>query len=417
MSLLLRAFLKQVVQQGTLAVETATDARFVVGDGTGNPLAIRFADSGAARQLVLNPALAFGELFTEGRLVVTEGSIYDVLSLASSNLKSREPHGIAGARTSLRTALRYLRQRNSERRAKRNVAHHYDLDGRLYDLFLDPDRQYSCAYFERPGQSLSEAQLAKKRHIAAKLLVEPGQRVLDIGCGWGGLALYLAEHCGADVTGVTLSEEQLGIASGRAQERGLGSRAEFRLQDYRAVSETFDRIVSVGMFEHVGVGYYGAYFDKAAELLADDGVMLLHSIGRMDGPGACNPWIEKYIFPGGYSPALSEVLPAIERAGLCVTDIEILRLHYAETLRAWRERFLARREEAKALYDERFCRMWEFYLAACECAFRHCGLMVFQIQLAKRQDAVPLTRDYIAAREAALEARDAPRASVSIAAE
>ena len=417
MSLLLRAFLKQVVQQGTLAVETATGARFVVGDGTGSPLAIRFADRGAARQLALNPALAFGELFMEGRLVVTQGSIYDVLSLASSNLKLREPHGIAGARTSLRTALRYLRQRNSERRAKRNVAHHYDLDGRLYDLFLDPDRQYSCAYFERPGQSLTEAQLAKKRHIAAKLLVEPGQRVLDIGCGWGGLALYLAEHCGADVTGVTLSEEQLGIAVGRARERGLGSRAEFRLQDYRAVSETFDRIVSVGMFEHVGAGYYGAYFDKAAELLADDGVMLLHSIGRMDGPGACNPWIEKYIFPGGYSPALSEVLPAIERAGLCVTDIEILRLHYAETLRAWRERFLARREEAKALYDERFCRMWEFYLAACECAFRHCGLMVFQIQLTKRQDAVPLTRDYIAACEAALEARDTPRASVSIAAE
>jgi len=413
----LRTFLKQIVQQGTLAVETATGARFVVGDGTGSPLAIRFADSGAARQLVLNPALAFGELFMEGRLVVTRGSIYDVLSLASSNLKLKEPHGIAKARTRLRTALRHLRQRNSEWRAKRNVAHHYDLDGRLYDLFLDPDRQYSCAYFERPDQSLTEAQLAKKRHIAAKLLVEPGQHVLDIGCGWGGLALYLAEHCSADVTGVTLSKEQLGIAVGRARERGLGSRAKFRLQDYRAVSETFDRIVSVGMFEHVGVGYYGAFFAKAAELLADGGVMLLHSIGRVDGPGACNPWIAKYIFPGGYSPALSEVLPAIERAGLCVTDIEILRLHYSETLRAWRERFLARREEAKALYDERFCRMWEFYLAACECAFRHCGLMVFQIQLAKRQDAVPLTRDYIAACEAALKAKEGCELGLQIAAE
>ncbi len=417
MGRLLRTFLKQVVQQGTLAVETATGARFVVGDGMGSPLAIRFADSGAARRLVLNPALAFGDLFMEGRLVVTQGSIYDVLSLATSNLKLREPHPVAKIRTRLRTALRHLHQRNSEQRAERNVAHHYDLDGRLYDLFLDPDRQYSCAYFERPDQSLTEAQLAKKRHIAAKLLVEPDQRVLDIGCGWGGLALYLAEHCGADVTGVTLSKEQLGIAVGRARERGLGSRAEFRLQDYRAVSETFDRIVSVGMFEHVGVGYYGAFFDKAAQLLADNGVMLLHSIGRMDGPGACNPWIDKYIFPGGYIPALSEVLPAIERAGLVVTDIEILRLHYAETLRLWRERFLARREEAKAVYDERFCRMWEFYLAACECAFRHCGLMVFQIQLAKQQDVVPLTRDYIAECEAALKAKEGCEPGLQIAAE
>lgn len=417
MSFLLRTFLSQVVQHGTLEVEAASGSRFTVGDGTGTPLAIRFADRGAARQLVLNPALAFGELFMDGRLVVTQGSIYDVLSLAASNLKLREPHPIAKARTRLRTALRRLQQRNSARRARCNVAHHYDLDGRLYDLFLDPDRQYSCAYFEHPDQNLAEAQLAKKRHIAAKLLVEPGQRVLDIGCGWGGLALYLADYCGAAVTGVTLSEEQLAITNARARERALASRAQFLLQDYRAVRGTFDRIVSVGMFEHVGVGYYRAFFDKAAKLLADDGVMLLHSIGRMDGPGACNPWIDKYIFPGGYIPALSEVVPAIERAGLVVTDIEVLRLHYAETLRAWRERFLARREEAKALYDARFCRMWEFYLAACECAFRHCGLMVFQIQLAKQQHAVPLTRNYIAAREAALAAREGCQPGVQIAAE
>ena len=417
MKLLLRTFLRQAVQHGTLEVETADGAGFTVGDDTGQRLAVRFVDWGAARRLVLNPALAFGELFMDGHLVVTQGTVYDVLALVSSNLKLNEPHRIAKARSRLRRAFRTLQQRNGARRAKRNVAHHYDLDGRFYELFLDPDRQYSCAYFERPDESLAEAQIAKKRHIAAKLLVEPGQHVLDIGCGWGGLALYLAERCGADVTGVTLSKEQLGIAVGRARERGLGSRAEFRLQDYRAVSETFDRIVSVGMFEHVGVGYYGTFFGKVAELLADDGVMLLHSIGRMDGPGACNPWIEKYIFPGGYVPAMSEVLPAIERAGLCVTDIEILRLHYAETLRAWRERFLARREEAKALYDERFCRMWEFYLAACECGFRHCGLMVFQIQLAKRQDAVPLTRDYIGTREAQLREADMARPAVRIAAE
>jgi len=405
------------VQRGTLEVETAAATRFAVGDATGKPVAIRFADRAAERQLVLNPALAFGELFMDGRLAVTQGSIYDVLELASSNLALRDPPGIAKALTRVRTTLRSIKQWNNARRAKRNVAHHYDLDGRLYDLFLDSDRQYSCAYFERPGQTLDDAQLAKKRHIAAKLLVEPGHRVLDIGCGWGGLALYLADHCEAAVTGVTLSEEQLGIAKGRAQERGLDTRVEFRLQDYRAVAEQFDRIVSIGMFEHVGVGYYDGFFGKASELLADDGVMLLHSIGRVDGPGATNPWMEKYIFPGGYAPALSEVLPAIERAGLVVTDIEILRLHYAETLRAWRERFLARREEAKAVYDERFCRLWEFYLAACECAFRHSGLMVIQIQLAKRQEAVPLTRDYISQREAALRGKDCCQPDLRIAAE
>ena len=310
-----------------------------------------------------------------------------------------------------------LHQRNTARRARRNAAHHYDLDGRLYRLFLDSDMQYSCAYFERSAQCLDDAQLAKKRHITAKLLIEPGQRILDIGCGWGGLALYIAERCSAHVTGITLSEEQLGIARSRTKQRALTGRVDFRLQDYRAVSETFDRIVSIGMFEHVGVPYYRVFFRKVVQLLADDGVMLLHSIGRMDGPGATHPWIAKYIFPGGFVPALSEVLPAIEHSGLIVTDIEILRLHYAETLKAWRERFLARRDEAKALYDERFCRMWEFYLAATECGFRHGGLMVFQIQLAKRLGAVPLTRDYIGAREAALRAKEGWQPDQMIAAE
>jgi cyclopropane-fatty-acyl-phospholipid synthase len=317
----------------------------------------------------------------------------------------------------IRKALRSLYQRNSESRAKRNVAHHYDLDGRLYELFLDADRQYSCAYFEHPEQTIEEAQLAKKRHIAAKLLVEPGHSVLDIGSGWGGLALYLAEQCGAEVTGITLSDEQLAIAQKRAIQRGLAGPVSFLLQDYRAIKGQFDRIVSVGMFEHVGVGYYDTFFSKAADLLADDGVMVLHSIGSIDGPGVTNPWMTKYIFPGGYSPALSEVLPAIERAGLIVTDIEILRLHYAQTLRAWRERFVSRRAEAEALYDERFFRMWEFYLAGCEAAFRFGGLMVFQIQLAKKLDAVPLTRGYIADREVALRAQDTQRPDLQVAAE
>ena len=414
---ILRAVLEQIVQRGTLHVETSAGARFVAGDGTDEGVAIRFTDRAAVRHFVLNPALAFGELFMDGRLVVTQGSIYSVLALLTSNLKLKEPHGLAKALTGIRTAVRPILQRNSDRRAVSNVEHHYDLNGRLYDLFLDADRQYSCAYFEQPGQSLDEAQLAKKRHLTAKLLVNPGHRVLDIGSGWGGLALYLASFCGADVTGVTLSQEQLDIARARARARGLVKHAEFKLQDYRTVSEHYDRIVSVGMFEHVGVGYYDAFFRKAAEILADDGVMLLHSIGRVAGPGATNPWMQKYIFPGGYAPALSEVLPAIERAGLVVTDIEILRLHYAETLRAWRERFLVRRDEARALYDERFCRMWEFYLAASECAFRHNGLMVFQIQIAKRQDAVPLTRDYIAVREAALRAAEDQQLAIRIAAE
>lgn len=410
---LLRAFLAQVVTRGRLEVQMPGGHRFIVGDGTGETVGIRLADNRAIWQLILNPSLAIGELYMDGRLEVTHGTIFDILALAASNLELKEPHSLAKARTRLRIALRRLRQRNGAARARRNVAHHYDLDHRLYELFLDEDRQYSCAYFQWPRQSLEHAQLAKKRHISAKLLLEPEQRVLDIGSGWGGLALYMAEYCGTDVTGITLSEEQHAAATARAREGRLERQVRFLLQDYRTVEGTFDRIVSVGMFEHVGVGYYDAFFKKAAGLLADDGVMLLHSIGRVDGPGASNAWIDKYIFPGGYIPALSEVLPAVEKAGLLVTDVEILRLHYAETLRQWRERFLDRRREAEALYDERFCRMWEFYLAACECAFRHNGLMVFQMQLAKRQDTVPLTRDYITARERALEALDTVRANAT----
>ncbi len=287
-------------------------------------------------------------------------------------------------------------------RSKNNVARHYDLDGRLYSLFLDADKQYSCAYFETPDATLDDAQLAKKRHLAAKLLIERGDRVLDIGSGWGGLGLYLAEMTGANVTGVTLSTEQLQVSNARAAEKNLTRSAKFLLEDYRDIPGPFDRIVSVGMFEHVGVDFYETYFRRCAELLTDDGVMVLHSIGRSDGPDVTNPWIAKYIFPGGYIPALSEVIPAIERAGLLVCDIEILRLHYAETLKAWRERFMARREEAVRLYDERFARMWEFYLASSEMSFRKQNLMNFQIQLTKRQGVVPMTRDYIAREEAKL---------------
>jgi cyclopropane-fatty-acyl-phospholipid synthase len=288
-----------------------------------------------------------------------------------------------------------FQQYNPLHAARENVAHHYDLSDTLYDLFLDIDRQYSCAYFTRPDVTLETAQADKKRHIAAKLLLRPGQKVLDIGCGWGGLALYLARECGVQVTGLTLSSEQLKVAERRAAAAGLADRVRFHLRDYRTETGRYDRIVSVGMFEHVGVVHYPAFFRKLDELLSPDGVALLHSIGRMDGPGATNPWIRKYIFPGGYSPAMSEVLPEVEKVGLWITDIEVLRLHYAETLRHWRQRFLANRERIKNLYDERFCRMWEFYLAGSEVAFRHQGHIVFQMQIAKRVDAVPLTRDYM----------------------
>jgi cyclopropane-fatty-acyl-phospholipid synthase len=390
-----------------LEVVAPSGKRRVFGDGTGTPVTGRFTDRAAIRELVLDPYLALGELFMDERLVVEQGSIYDLLYLFQSNLQGMTVPGF-GVRLHgfVRYSLRRLKQFNPARRAQRNVAHHYDLDARLYSLFLDNDRQYSCAYFETPDATIDDAQLAKRRHITAKLLVEPGQSVLDIGCGWGGLGLYLAATAGAKVTGITLSKEQLAIAQGRAIERNLADRAEFRLEDYRATPGQFDRIVSVGMFEHVGVVHYETFFRHAAALLKDDGVMLLHAIGRSDPPAFTNPWIEKYIFPGGYTPALSEVLPVIERAGLIATDIEILRLHYAETLKAWRERFLARRDEALALYDERFCRMWEFYLAGCETSFRFDRLMVFQIQLAHQIDAVPITRDYIARREAALRNRE-----------
>ena len=296
------------------------------------------------------------------------------------------------------------RAENDASRSKRNVAHHYDLDGRLYALFLDSDRQYSCAYFDHPDASLEEAQAAKKRHIAAKLLVDRGHSVLDIGSGWGGMGLYLAQVAGAgSVRGITLSEEQLEASRRRSATACLQDRVQFELEDYRATKGTFDRIVSVGMFEHVGVPSYDAYFQACRGLLKEDGVMLLHTIGRSGTPYPTNPWITKYIFPGGHLPVLSEMMPAIERAGLIVTDLEILRLHYAYTLKAWRERFMAHREEVLRLYDERFCRMWECYLAKSESAFRWQDAVVFQLQLTRRNDVVPVTRDYIAEREAVLK--------------
>src|SRR5208282_606921 len=401
------ALLGRLVRRGGLELEIANGAKHRFGDGSGPRLGVRLADRRAERQLLINPALHLGELYMDGRLTVTKGALYDVLELGARNLAELEDLPWVRALGSVRVAFRGVHQRNDRRRAKNNIARHYDNDARLYELFLDSDRQYSCAYFERPSQSLDDAQKGKKRHIAAKLLLKDGGAVLDIGCGFGGMALYLAGVADARVTGVTLSKDQFGVAASRARQSGFAERVEFRFQDYRDVRETFDRIVSVGMFEHVGVAGYDEYFQTVRRQLKDDGVMLLHSIGRTSRAGATNPWIRKFIFPGGYIPSLSEVLPAIERAGLYVTDIEILRLHYADTLRAWRERFMANRAEVARIHDERFCRMWEFYLAGSETSFRVDGHMVFQIQLAKRQDAVPLTRDYIMEREAEFRRREA----------
>jgi cyclopropane-fatty-acyl-phospholipid synthase len=403
---LLRVALTRFIRTGNLRLSVSDGKPLEFGDGSGPPVHMRFASGRALSRIFLNPELRLGEAYVNGGFALEQGTIADLLAIVMSQTPHDTVPIFARPQAAMRFSRRRLDQFNHRRRSRQNVAHHYDLDGRLYSLFLDADRQYSCAYFESPNQTLDDAQLAKKRHLAAKLLVEQGHRVLDIGSGWGGLALYLAEHCGAKVTGVTLSEEQLRLAQGRAAEAHLTDTVEFRLQDYRDLNERFDRIVSVGMFEHVGIGHYRTYFEQCAKLLSDDGVMVVHSIGRSEGPNATNPWIDKYIFPGGYIPALSEVLPAIERAGLIVSDIEMLRLHYAETLKAWRLRFMAHAEEARRIYDDRFVRMWEFYLAASEMAFRHQGMTVFQIQLAKRVDAVPITRHYIEREEERLRKQE-----------
>lgn len=414
MDRVLRFFLNQFVRRCSITFVTASGLTFTCGDGTGEPVRVRLTTSEVSRQLLLDPEMSFGEAYTDGTLLIERGSIADLLTVILDQPDVMPSWG--KLQWWLRYLVRNIQQFNPRGRSRNNVARHYDLDGRLYSLFLDADKQYSCAYFETPDMTLDDAQLAKKRHIAAKLLLERGHSVLDIGSGWGGLGLYLAEMTGASLTGITLSTEQFQVSNARAVEKKLTRSAKFLLQDYRDIPGPFDRIVSVGMFEHVGVDHYDTFFKRCAGLLEPDGIMLLHSIGRSEGPGITNPWIAKYIFPGGYIPALSEVLPAIEGAGLLVCDIEVLRLHYAETLKAWRERFMARREEAVRLYDERFARMWEFYLAASEMSFRKQNLMNFQIQITKRQGIVPITRDYIQRGEAklrGLEQKHRPRLQIA----
>ena len=393
--MLLARGLGKIFSIGTLIL---TDADGCTHTFTGRPgprVAVRLHDKSLHLKLLLNPWLHVGESYMDGTLTLEEGSLKDFLEVCCANVKAASGNPVLRLNDWLGYKMRWLQQHNPVGRAKQNVAHHYDLSGMLYELFLDKDRQYSCAYFADPNDSLETAQENKKRHIAAKLLLQPGQKVLDIGSGWGGLALYLAGEGGCDVTGVTLSEEQHREAEKRAAAAGLSNRVRFHLRDYREDVGRYDRIVSVGMFEHVGAKHFDEFFGKLRDLLADDGVALLHSIGRMERPGSTNPWLRKYIFPGGYSPAMSETIAAVERAGLFITDIEVLRLHYADTLNHWHQRFQHNRARIAQIYDERFCRMWEFYLQGCEMAFRYWNQMVFQMQITKRQDAVPLTRDYM----------------------
>jgi cyclopropane-fatty-acyl-phospholipid synthase len=406
MSLLSR-FLKRTVRLGELTVIDANgkSESFGTPDPRFRPVTLRLADRGVAGFIARNPRLGAGEAYMNGRLIVEQGDILDLIRMVRANApwerggRLEPPNPL---KRGIDTAIASLGRINWQRRSKRNVAHHYDLSDRLYDLFLDADRQYSCAYFTSPDNSLEQAQADKKAHIAAKLALKPGQRVLDIGCGWGGLALYLHRVAGVDVTGVTLSEEQLKVARARADAAAVSDHVRFELLDYRQVTGQFDRIVSVGMFEHVGPPNYARFFRQCRNLLAEDGVMLLHTIGRLGGPGTTDDWTRKYIFPGGYNPALSEIIRASEKSRLIAADVETLRLHYALTIRHWYDRTVERRAEIEALYDDRFYRMWQFYLAGALSAFESGGMCNYQIQYIRRRDALPITRDWMADAEAAL---------------
>ncbi|PIB94283.1 cyclopropane-fatty-acyl-phospholipid synthase family protein [Caulobacter sp. FWC2] len=388
---MIEALLSKMIKTGDFTAHLPGGRVVKAGDGTGPSVAIRINSRGLRR--LANPSLGLGEGYMEGDIVFEQGSISDLLTIVGESGGRKPKRGSAFTR--LRKALkRRVQQVNDRVASRKNVSHHYDLSNDLYRRFLDIDMQYSCAYFERPDMTLEEAQAAKKALIGRKLLIKPGMKTLDIGSGWGGLSMTLAQDFGAQMTGVTLSTEQLALAKERAEKAGLADKTDFRLTDYRDLNETFDRIVSVGMLEHVGAPNFRTYFETIAKLLDEDGVALVHSIGKMHGPGATNAFTQKYIFPGGYIPGLSEIVTAIEQAGLWITDVEILRLHYAETCRIWRERFMAD-PDIPTMFDARFRRMWEFYLAGAELGFRHGGHMVFQIQLAKKRDATPLTRDYL----------------------
>ena len=394
-SILIR-FLDRILRDGTLHVTWPDGRRTRHGSGAPE-IGIALHDPAVIRALALNPEMALGEAYTDGKLTIEQGDLRGLLGLAAGNARAADYGRFGRIVPWVKRAMRRINQNNTLTAARRNVEHHYDLSTDLYELFLDEDLQYTCAYYPSDNMTIEAAQEAKKQLIARKLLLEPGMRVLDIGCGWGGMALTLARDHGVHVTGVTLSRVQLDYARERARAAGLEHLIEFRLQDYRHVPESFDRIVVVGMLEHVGRPEFTTFFRKMHKLLKPDGVALLHTIGRSTPPNVTAPWIGKYIFPGCYTPAMSEVLQEVEREGLIVTDVEVLRLHYARTLRAWADKFEANHDRILPMYDARFMRMWRYYLAASEIGFTHMGNVVFQFQLTRDQSAAPLTRDYLTA--------------------
>ncbi len=396
MILLDRIFL-HLIEQGEFTVieSNGRSHRYGKPDPALKPVTIRFTDRATPYKIARDLALATGEAIMDGRMVIEEGDVMALADLVTTNAARHTGGNTARLLNSAGRMLTFLREANPAKRSRENVAHHYDLSDRLYELFLDADRQYSCGYFRDPANSLEQAQADKKAHIAAKLCLRPGMRVLDIGCGWGGMAMTLARDHGARVTGITLSREQHAYAVAQASREGLAARVSFELTDYRDVTGTFDRIVSVGMFEHVGRPNYARFFQIVADRLAPDGVALIHTIARVLGPGATDPWTAKYIFPGGYVPAASEVLPHIEHSRLWLSDLEVWRLHYAYTIKHWYDACIDHREAIVALNGERFFRMWTYYLAGSWAAFKNGGLAVHQYQLGKTRDAVPITRDYL----------------------
>lgn len=389
--------LRRLIRTGSLEVIGPDGQRELFGtEGAEPSVAVRISERRLLWPLLFHPSLHVGQAYMDGTLRIEKGTLADLLAILLQDSTDWYRRSLwADMLRRIDQALYLQAVLNWIARSRRNVEYHYDLSQALYDAFLDADKQYSCAYFRSPHDTLDEAQLHKKQHLASKLLIRPGQRILDIGSGWGGLALYLAQHFDVEVVGLTLSREQHALSTRRAAEMGLARKVRFKLLDYREEDDRYDRIVSVGMFEHVGLPHYHTFFAKMRDLLADDGVALLHTIGRQGRPAPINAWLRRNIFPGAYLPSLSQLAPRLERLGYWLTDFENLRLHYASTLKAWNERFQKNRSHIAELYDERFCRMWEFYLQSAEAGFRYSGLSVFQLQLAKRIDVVPLTRDYM----------------------
>ena len=390
------SFLNDLFKQDGFELIDSNSKKYVIGNPTKDkPIVIRFLDQKLMQKLLINPDLYFGEAYMNGSLVIENGTLTDFLDLAFKNIGRGNINSYGAVIKKIKGTFGYLTNLNKIIKSKENVAHHYDISEKLYDLFLDKNRQYSCAYFKNDSDTLEQAQSNKIHHIIKKLNIQPNQKVLDIGSGWGTLALAIAKETNARVTGITLSENQFEYSQNKAKEMNLSNQVDFKLIDYRQLNEKFDRIVSVGMFEHVGRNFYRTYFNKVFQLLNEKGIALIHTIGSSMPPRDPQPWIQKYIFPGGYTPSLSEISKPIEKSGLIVSDIEVLRMHYAHTLRNWKERFLSKKDTVLDMFDEKFFRMWEFYLASCEMAFKWGDQVVFQLQLAKDNSSVPNTRDYI----------------------